>query len=344
MRRVGKSRKAAGSIVGAVFILLIILSSYSINQLNARMQYTYHGAVTKSNQVDVDRKNERLHVYKLWVDGLDRLWIGMINRGSVAMRIKYMGLFNTSASPEVHGYYSKSLEIKPFENVTHNTGLVIDIDNTYLVQLISERGNFWEEEFPFVPESTLIYNNTYILTNGTQVNNIVEKMYEKEIRGNFGNLAINYTTFEWAIRNPEEQLSGFTWLKNAYIDEDDYIVFRINLTNIGKDTYQLGEYTALGFHVCRSDDVRYRPFYIVNNSGSYSDPYLERYNDGDVTIWPGETETLYFAVEDPNDDPSDDRRSQKMNWDGECVGILTIYDTNENYGQSITAIGVRTTN
>lgn len=344
MKRLGKS-KGVGSIVGSVFILLIVLSSYSLNQLNSNMQYSYQGALSKSNQVEVDRHNEKLHIYKLWVDGLDQLYFGVINRGSISMKIKHIGIFDTSVSPENHTYYDESLEIKPFENITRATGITIDPEKTYLVQLVSERGNFWNEEYPFVPEATVVYNNTYILTNGTQVEDIVENMYEKEMVESFGALEINHSSFEWARRDPSDQVTGFTWSKNAYVDEDHYLVMRINVTNLGSDTYLFGDYTCIGFQICRlGSDVDYRQFYIVDSTGTYSDPTIQTYNDGDVSIFPQETKTLYFAVEDNGDNPSLGGNSQTLYWDGECIGTVLFYDVNENYGQAISAIALRSYN
>lgn len=345
MRQHGRSRKGVGSIVGAVFILLIILSSYSISQLNARMQYTYQGAVTKANQVDIERKNEAVQIYNIWENGLHRLSFGVINRGSVPINIRYIGVFDTSVSPEKHDYYNHSLLVKPYENLTSTTTIPIDSDKTYLIQLISERGNVFEEAFPFVPESTIVHNNTYILSNGTLVESIIREMYNERMVQAFGSLGIDYESFQWARRNPSDQVSGFTWSTNRDVNKDHYVVWRLNITNLGTDTYVLNDDTCISFMIDGwFGTIMMMDFYLVYNSGTYADPTLTRYGGGNtITIPPGGEKTLYFAVDEDGVNPGSTSNSVRLYQSGECTGILKIFDSNENYGQSIATFAVRAT-
>lgn len=345
MKRPGKSRKGTGSIVGAVFILLIILSSYSINQLNARMQYTYQGAMTKANQVDIDRKSEALHIYNVWEDGLHNLAFGVINRGSVPVNVKYIGVFDTSVSPEKHDYYNHSLQVKPYENVTSATTIPIDSEKTYLIQIITERGNVFDEALPYIPESTIVNNNTYILNNGTLVEEIIRDMYNDRMVQAFGSLGIDYDSFHWARRNPSDQTSGFTWSTNRDVDKDYYVVWRLNITNLGTDTYIINDDTCISFMIDGwFGTIMMMDFYIVYNSGTYSDPTITSYGGGNtITLGPSQKATLYFAVNGDGDNPSSSSNSVRLSQSGECTGILKIFDSNENYGQSIATIAVRST-
>ncbi len=345
MRPRGKYRKAAGSILGAVFILLIILSSYSINQLSARMQSDYQGAVTRANQVDVDKKREDVQIYNTWEDGLHRLGFGVINRGSTTLKIKYVGVFDQTTEPETHNYYNYSLEIRPYENVTASSIIPINSSKTYLIQLITVRGNVFDAAFPYVPDSTIVNYNTYILTNGTLVREVIQNMYNERMTQAFGNIGIDYSSFEWARRNPSAQTTDFTWSSNRNVDKDYYVVWRVNVTNLGTDTYIFDDDTCISFLVSGwFGTISMVDFYIVYNSNNYTDPQIISYGGANtITLTPDQTVTLYFAVSGDGNNPSSSSNSVRLYSDGECTGILKLFDTNENYGQSIATIAVKST-
>jgi hypothetical protein len=138
------SKKGVGSVIGAVFIVLIILSGFTFYELSLLNMNDYTATTTAMDMVDRDRSNEKLSILSVQITSDNKLNITVKNIGSLQSNVIWLGLFNQSVTPENQGFYSTSEPISIGETQSFLSPFKVTPDQKYTVQLITELGNIFD--------------------------------------------------------------------------------------------------------------------------------------------------------------------------------------------------------
>jgi len=152
------------------------------------------------------------------------------------------------------------------------------------------------------------------------------------IQNILGSVRAVHGSLQWAIRNPKTQTSGFTWNSGWQVNKADYLVFRINLTNDGAQNVRLSADTA--FYLQRLETSTFVQLYIVKEAGGTISTY-----DGSVVLLANSANvvTVYFAVDEAGDNPSQGGNSVRLGNEGTFGGFIGVFGTlgSTPYGQLI---------
>jgi len=141
-----------------------------------------------------------------------------------------------------------------------------------------------------------------------------------------GSLRMNYSSLQWVRRVPDTQTSNFVgWSYSRSVDEDWYLVFRVDITNDGSEDITLNRNTAIYMQELTGEHTQ--PFFIVgynNVTGAIS-----TYVDGSITLLAGHqnTVTLYFAVDNAGSNPANNNNKQRMDQDCTYTAMLGLFGT-----------------
>ncbi len=145
--RLRRDKRGVGSIIGAVFIVLIILSAFTFYSLTLDTTEHYDEAHSSMSEADWNRSREKLEIKNVEITDADKLSLTVENTGSVAAHLIQLGIFNTSATPESQSYYALNENIEPAETKSITSDFSIVQGETYVIQLVTELGNTVEYRF-----------------------------------------------------------------------------------------------------------------------------------------------------------------------------------------------------
>ena len=141
-------KRGVGSLIGAVFVLLIFVSGYSLFLFNTKAQTNYQNILGEMNQKDLEQSQERLEFDRVTTDEDNKLKITVINAGPRTSEILYIGTINKQTIPEIQNYYDVELYIEPSEKITYTCpDIYLYEGEEYEIQLLSEYGNVFSTLF-----------------------------------------------------------------------------------------------------------------------------------------------------------------------------------------------------
>ncbi|MCJ7424132.1 hypothetical protein MUP01_07675 [Candidatus Bathyarchaeota archaeon] len=161
-----------GSIIGAVFVTLILLSGFAFYAVNQDVTQHYNNTISSMNDKDWDRSQENIVIKQVQITSTNKLNVTTENDGSVQSHLIWLGLFNQTATPENQTYQALNEFIKPGEIDVIISSFTVAWGNKYVVQLVTELGNAVESKF--YPASFVSCALTLIVTPPTayQGNNV----------------------------------------------------------------------------------------------------------------------------------------------------------------------------
>ena len=143
-----RRRRGQGSIIGAAFLLLILLTGYALFQLNLRSQMEYQDTLSEAHELDLRRLQEEIEFGRVRTNSSDKLILTLRNNGPNTAHIILLGVFNQTATPETQTYYNISAYMKPSETITYqNSAITLPSGGEYLIQLVTELGNIFSTSF-----------------------------------------------------------------------------------------------------------------------------------------------------------------------------------------------------
>jgi len=149
-RFTGKRRrenKGVGSIIGATFVVLILLSGFTFYALTLNITEHYNETLGSMGENDWGRNQESIVIKAIKVTGTNRLNLSVENIGSASSRLIWLGIFNKSTNPESQRYYALSESIQPAETKSIVSDFTVLKGKKYAVQLVTELGNKVESKF-----------------------------------------------------------------------------------------------------------------------------------------------------------------------------------------------------
>jgi hypothetical protein len=149
-----RRKKAVGSIIGAVFLVLIILSGFTFYQLYLNISDHYNGTLQSMGESDWSRNREKIVIKNVEITGSGNLSVTVENDGTLQSHLIWFGIFNMSASPETQAYYPLDISVDPAENKSVVSVFTVVQGKKYAVQLVTELGN--TIGFKFYPASEVV--------------------------------------------------------------------------------------------------------------------------------------------------------------------------------------------
>jgi hypothetical protein len=146
-----RRKKAVGSIIGAVFLVLIILSGFTFYQLYLNIADHYNETLQSMGESDWSRNREKIVIKNVEITGSSNLNVTVENDGTLQSHLIWFGIFNMSASPETQAYYPLDISVDPAETESIVSVFTVAQGNKYAVQLVTEQGN--TIGFKFYPAS-----------------------------------------------------------------------------------------------------------------------------------------------------------------------------------------------
>src|SRR4029079_15242704 len=100
-----KQRRGLSSVVGAVFMVLVMIGALNVILLAMRQQDTVTQAVIDKSNSSANRLNEQIAISDLRVTSNNKLNMTVTNSGGAAAKLASIYLINETASPMVQYRY-----------------------------------------------------------------------------------------------------------------------------------------------------------------------------------------------------------------------------------------------
>ena len=142
--RLKQSTKGVGSVIGAVFVILIILSGLTLYEVVLSNLNNYNTVASSMSQEDSNKKNEDLSIISVEITTTNTLNITVQNTGSQQSTIIWLGLFNRSESPEGQWFYSISHTVNIGDTKSFLSPCTVTTGQKYTIQIITQTGNIYE--------------------------------------------------------------------------------------------------------------------------------------------------------------------------------------------------------
>jgi|GEM_PF-985392 len=136
--------RGQGTIIGAAFLLLIILTGYSLFLLNTRIQMAYQRIVREMHQRDLEMTQEQVELRRVGADASGRARLTITNLSPYTAHIIYIGIIDQEAGTQT--FRKADIYIDPMETITYTAPITLIEGRTYTILLITERGNVFSEE------------------------------------------------------------------------------------------------------------------------------------------------------------------------------------------------------
>jgi len=141
------SKRGVGSIIGATFLVLILMSGFAFYEAILNATDHYNSTVDTMSEADWNRGQERIVIKQIEVTGANRLNITTENDGSIQSHLIWLGIFNTTANPQNQTYQPLNDYVKPGDTRSIVSSSTVTLGNKYLVQIVTELGNTVESSF-----------------------------------------------------------------------------------------------------------------------------------------------------------------------------------------------------
>jgi hypothetical protein len=150
MRLIGKlsqHSRGVGSIIGSVFVALILLSGFAFYAVTQDITQHYNNTMSSMNDLDWNRNQENIVIKQIGITGTNKLNVTAENDGSVQSHLIWLGIFNTTVTPQNQTYQALSEFIAPGETDNMVSNSTVTVGNKYVIQLVTELGNTAESKF-----------------------------------------------------------------------------------------------------------------------------------------------------------------------------------------------------
>ena len=145
--RLKRSKQGVGSIIGAVFVILILLSGLTFYATYLSITDDYYETVGSMGDLGWSQNQERIAIKQVRLTAANNLNLTVENQGAVQSHLIWLGIFNKSAVPENQGYYALDEHLNPSESRDIVSGFTVVQDLKYAVQLVTELGNIVQNTF-----------------------------------------------------------------------------------------------------------------------------------------------------------------------------------------------------
>ena len=152
--RLSQDKRGVGSIIGAVFLILILLSGYAFYALNFNVTRDYTEILQDMQQLDLERNKENIE-FVIVSFNLNKLNLTVKNIGSCQSHLIWLGIFNETVTPNSQDYYQIDFYVNPAETITNvgNDTIPSFEGEERIIQIVTDYGNTYSVSYPEKTES-----------------------------------------------------------------------------------------------------------------------------------------------------------------------------------------------
>ena len=153
------SRRGVASIIGGVFLVMIIVSGFTFILLSNKTTSNRDSVMRKTAALDADMSRERISVLSVlpYVEGLEKgIVLTVANIGSEILTIKYLGEINENVAYDQYSFIElqKVVGVDPDIRIGSYNVYKIPIkdfneDGKYVIKLITGKGNIFTTSYPY---------------------------------------------------------------------------------------------------------------------------------------------------------------------------------------------------
>jgi len=146
--KLNRGKRGAGSIIGATFLVLILLTGYTFYFLNVNVTEDYNKTLQDREELDLKRNKENIEFTSVSFDG-NELNITVKNTGSYQIHLIWLGIFDETAA-NTQDYYKINFYVNPAETIPNigNTSIPDFEGLERVIQLVTELGNTFSYSYP----------------------------------------------------------------------------------------------------------------------------------------------------------------------------------------------------
>ena len=166
----GNPRLGQGSVIGAAFMLLILMTGFSFYSLHINVTNEYLSIIQEMQQLDLERNQEDIEFSSITFTDLNLLNLTVRNNGPNQAHLIWLGIFDEAANTQ--NFYPINFFLDPSETVSdiRNDTVPSFEGQERIIQLTTELGNVfrysypaddesgWGERYDFVDETSDLYS------------------------------------------------------------------------------------------------------------------------------------------------------------------------------------------
>ncbi len=270
-------RRASGSIIGAVFLVLILLSGFTFYTLVVNAANDYTGMLQDMQELDSRKQKESIEFVSVSFNQ-DELNITVRNTGPYLSHLIWLGIFNEAANTQ--DYYEIVFYVNSFETVTNigNDAISSFEGEKRTIQLVTEMGNTFGYSYPESGEETEYY---FVDIEGGPPEIGSHSFFEAQRSGPDGVCdTLLESNMQWLSPTDYED-PGSEWLSETSAFDEDVVTGAVNDIP-GKDTWS--NYLVLKRNATASGMIRYH----IGREDNYIDQVeIDIYNGTWVNVYSG---------------------------------------------------------
>jgi hypothetical protein len=257
--RLREDRGGVGTLIAAVFIILIIMTGYSLSLLTTNKNQEYYNIMNTMTSLDYYRNREAISIKNVQITTNLKLNVTAENDGPKQSSIVLIGLFDRTQYPEKDMYTSVSYSLTPGGQVS-NIGSSISVSwgHNYVVQLVTAMGNAIDTTFYpansvkcmltflTLPSSVSVGNNVTVLLIVTH-----NQTQPDSIQNITAKLTVNPSSSVKLMQGPQQlsvlglksgSSAFFKWVYN--ITQTGTIYFNASYIQAPQGIYTISQVTA----------------------------------------------------------------------------------------------------
>ena len=148
MSTAGNHNRGQGSIIGAAFILLILMTGFTFYTLHVEVTNDYVRTIQEMQQLDLKRSKENIEFVSVSFTSLNMLNITVRNTGPHQAHLIWLGVFDEAANTQ--DYHIINFYVNPSETVhdIRNDTIPTFEGQERVIQLVTELGNTFSYSYP----------------------------------------------------------------------------------------------------------------------------------------------------------------------------------------------------
>jgi archaellum component FlaF (FlaF/FlaG flagellin family) len=139
-----KKRRGLSSVIGAIFMVLIMIGALNLVLLAMRQQDTVTQAVIDKSNSSLNKLNERIEISSARLTSNNRLNMTITNNGGSAAQLVSMYIVNETASPKEQFRFDLNNVVdgrSSVKNIGTNLAFTVKDQTNYSVRLVTKEGN-----------------------------------------------------------------------------------------------------------------------------------------------------------------------------------------------------------
>jgi len=143
--KLSRDKRGAGSIIGAVFVVLILLSGFTFYTLNVNTTEHYNETLDSMSELDWNRNRENIVIKEVEITDENKLNVTVENESPILAHIILLGIFNKTDNTQQYSSLNEYIEPAETENIVSDSTVIEG--KKYVIQLVTELGNTIEHKF-----------------------------------------------------------------------------------------------------------------------------------------------------------------------------------------------------